>query len=46
LCAARWKEALRAGAAPRVVLTATNEATLEIVTLDELVAHAVSRGSA
>lgn len=46
LCAARWKEALRAGKAPRVVLTATNEATLEIVTLDELVAHAVSRGSA
>jgi uncharacterized protein (DUF2237 family) len=44
LCAARWKQALRAGAAPQVVLTATNEATLEIVTLDELVAHAVSRG--
>lgn len=46
LCAARWKEALLAGAAPRVVLTATNEATLELVSLDELVAHAVARGSA
>ena len=43
LCAPRWKEALQAGAAPRVVLTATNEATLQIVTLDELVAHAASR---
>src|SRR5688500_10074691 len=28
LCAARWKQALDAGAAPQVVLTATNEATL------------------
>lgn len=46
LCAARWKQALQAGAAPRVVLTATNEAMLEVVTLDELMAHAVSRGSA
>ena len=42
LCAPRWKEALAAGKAPRVVLTATNEATLEIVTLDQLVEHAVS----
>lgn len=42
LCAARWKQALRAGAAPKVILTATNEATLEIVTLDELVAHAAT----
>ena len=41
LCAPRWKEALDAGSAPRVVLTATHEATLQLVTLDELVAHAV-----
>jgi uncharacterized protein (DUF2237 family) len=41
LCAARWREALHAGAAPRVVLTATNEATLEVVTLDELKRHAI-----
>ena len=42
LCAPRWKEALDAGKAPRVLLTSTHEATLEFVSLDELVAHAVS----
>ncbi len=36
LCAARWKEALDAGAAPRVVLAATHEATLEIASLEDL----------
>ena len=36
LCAARWQEALDAGAAPRVVLAATHEATLEIVRLADL----------
>jgi uncharacterized protein (DUF2237 family) len=36
LCAARWQEALDAGAAPRVVLGATHEATLEIVRLADL----------
>lgn len=36
LCAARWQEALEAGCAPRVVLTATHEAALEIVTLEDL----------
>jgi hypothetical protein len=36
LCAARWKEALDAGAAPRVVLAATHKATLEIAALDDL----------
>lgn len=41
LCAARWKEALRAGMAPPVVLTATHEAALKIVSLDELKKHAV-----
>lgn len=41
LCAARWREAWQAGAAPRVVLDATNEATLEIVGLDVLKAHAI-----
>ena len=40
LCAARWKEALEAGMAPRVVLTATHEATLEIVPLGELKRYA------
>lgn len=40
LCAARWAEALRADAAPRVVLAATHIATLHYATLDELKAHA------
>jgi len=42
LCAPRWKEALDAGAAPGVVLEATHEETLAIVTLDVLRAYAVS----
>lgn len=41
LCAARWKEALEAGAAPPVVLEATHEDTLRFVTLEQLRAHAV-----
>lgn len=41
LCAARWRQAWEAGAAPRVVLNATNEATLDIVPLAALKAHAV-----
>jgi uncharacterized protein (DUF2237 family) len=41
LCAARWQEALEAGAAPRVVLAATHEATLEIVQLADLKRHAL-----
>ncbi len=41
LCAARWQEALLAGKAPRVVLNACNESSLEIVRLDELKLHAI-----
>ena len=41
LCAARWREALQAGVAPRVVLNATNEACLLIVGLDDLKRHAI-----
>ena len=41
LCAPRWKEALDAGAAPQVVLDATHEETLAIVTLGVLKDHAV-----
>ncbi|MDN5850902.1 MAG: DUF2237 domain-containing protein [Nitrococcus sp.] len=36
LCAARWQEAFEAGSAPRVVLTATHEAALEVVALEDL----------
>ena len=41
LCAARWQEALEGGAAPQVVLAATHEAALEIVSLQDLKKHAV-----
>jgi len=41
LCAARWREALEAGSAPRVVLAATHEATLEIVALKDLKRYAI-----
>jgi hypothetical protein len=41
LCAARWKEALDAGRAPLVVLTATHERALEICDLAALKRHAI-----
>ena len=41
LCAARWREALHAGMAPSVLLTATHERTLDYVTLDDLKKHAI-----
>jgi len=41
LCAARWNEALAAGEAPAVVLAATNERALEIVSFVDLLEHAV-----
>jgi uncharacterized protein len=41
VCAARWKEALAAGCAPRVCLRATHVRTLEIVALADLKAHAI-----
>ncbi|WP_334155140.1 DUF2237 family protein [Tepidimonas sp.] len=40
LCALRWKEALEAGAAPPVILEATHEAALQVVSLSDLQAHA------
>ena len=41
LCAERWREAFEAGKAPRVILGATHEATLEIVELDDLKRYAI-----
>lgn len=41
LCAARWKEALDAGAAPQIVLEATHAVTLQIVPLETLKKYAV-----
>ena len=42
LCVNRWKEALDAGVVPKVVLEATNERTLEVVSMQQLIDHAVS----
>lgn len=41
LCATRWKEAFEAGAAPPVVLASTHISTLEFVSLEELMEHAI-----
>lgn len=41
LCAARWQEAFDAGVAPPVVLAATHERALELVSLDDLMGHAL-----
>lgn len=41
LCAPRWQEALEAGKAPRVVLTATHEGALEHCALGDLKRHAI-----
>jgi hypothetical protein len=42
LCASRWQEALEAGVAPPVILSATHARALEMVSLDELKKHALS----
>tara|TARA_B100000287_G_C20140769_1_gene586078 strand:- start:1 stop:381 length:381 start_codon:yes stop_codon:yes gene_type:complete len=39
LCALRWKEALIHNVAPKVVLEATNEKTLDVVSMDDLIKH-------
>ncbi len=41
LCASRWKEALDAGAAPPVMLSATHALALEYVSLAELKQHSL-----
>jgi uncharacterized protein (DUF2237 family) len=42
LVALRWKQALDAGMAPKVILESTHESVLDIVTLDELQEHAIA----
>jgi uncharacterized protein (DUF2237 family) len=42
LCAARWQEALDAGAAPKVVLESTHAVTLQVVSLADLKKHAIT----
>ncbi len=44
LCAVRFKEAYENNAAPKVVLEATNEKTLDIVAIDILIEHAYYAG--
>lgn len=41
LCAGRWQEAAEAGVAPRVVLSSTHEASLELIDLALLKRHAL-----
>jgi uncharacterized protein len=41
LCAGRWREALDAGVAPPVVLSATHEEALAVVSLEDLKRHAI-----
>ncbi len=41
LCVKRWKEALEAGCAPKVILEATHEKSLTVVKMEELVKHSV-----
>lgn len=40
LCAMRWEEAHRNGLAPKVILEATNEKTLDYVSMEDLLEHA------
>ena len=42
LCASRWQEALAAGVAPPVDLTATHSTALKFVSLSDLHHHAIS----
>jgi uncharacterized protein (DUF2237 family) len=41
VCAARWRAALQAGCAPRVILAATHKQALDVVSLGELKARAL-----
>ena len=42
LCASRWQEAMDAGVAPPVVLSATHARALEVVSLNELKKYALN----
>ncbi len=46
LCAVRFKEAYENNAAPKVILEATNEKTLDIVGMDILIEHAYYKENA
>ena len=40
LCVSRWKEAFDAGVAPPVILEATHENALKMVSMEDLIGHA------
>ena len=46
LCVSRWVEAEKEGKAPKVILEATHEKTLEYTTIDTLIKHAFRTKSA
>jgi uncharacterized protein len=43
LCARRWLEALQHGAAPQIVLAATHEEILDLISLETLVEYGIDR---
>lgn len=43
LCVLRWLEAYKEGAAPNIILEATNELALEVVEMEQLLEHAHRR---
>ena len=43
LCALRWKEAFQNNSAPMVVLEATNEKTLDVIPMEDLISFAYKR---
>jgi uncharacterized protein (DUF2237 family) len=45
VCAARWQEALDAGAAPPVYLAGTHEAATEVVAREDLIRYAIDSES-
>ena len=45
LCALRWREALINNVAPKVMLEATNEKTLDVIKIDDLLRHSFKEES-
>ena len=43
LCALRWKEAFLNNLAPKVILEATNEKTLDVIKVEDLIKHSYKK---
>lgn len=43
LCALRWKEAFLNNLAPKVILEATNEKTLKVIKIEDLIKHSYKK---